>query len=241
MRAFLLAVGFLLVAASPAAAASARVWVTTPDGAEKLHDRGSVAFAPGGSDALTISVDPSRRYQSMDGFGASITDSSGRVLFGLSKPQRDAAMRSLFADNRLSFLRQPIGASDFVAGPHYTAHTLPGGALATFVWKAPLDDGYRLLDPPTGPEEPVDDDAVTAWTGSAFDLDLGHAQRVRRVVIDAGTAAPPGAATLSIGGRQWPAEGSGQLTTFDIPATQARHLRIAFSAPATVADVRTYR
>ena len=27
-------------------------------------------------------------------------------------------------------------------------YTLPGGALATFVWKAPLDDGYRLLDPP---------------------------------------------------------------------------------------------
>ena len=592
MRAFLLTVGFLLLAASPAAAASARVWVTTPDGAEKMHDRGAVAFAPGGSDALTISVDPSRRYQSMDGFGASITDSSAQVLYGMSRSQRNAAMHSLFADDKLSFLRQPIGASDFVAGPHYTYddvpagetdyrlrhfsidhdrkqilpllrqalrlnpqikvigspwsppawmktnqdlvggrlidsprvydayarylvkfvraykregvpiyaltvqnepqnrkpsgypgmdmpvaqqanliaslgpklrragfrtkilgydhnwsthendvattppgedaeteyptkllmtkaarwiagtayhcyagepsrqtelqkrfpgkgiwftecsgshgaadppaqffsdtlkwhtrnvvlgvtrnwgksvvnwnlalrpdggphnggcdtctgvitvdgdnwsqnaeyftlghlarfvkpgaqriastsfgttgwngqimdvafrnrdgstalvvhnenddprtfavaqggasfdYTLPGGALATFTWKADLDDGYRLLDPPAGPAEVVDDDAVTTWSGDTFDLDLGGTQRVRRVVLDTGTASAPGPATLSIGGSQWSAEGTGQLTTFDIPATQARYLRIAFGAPATVADVRIYR
>ena len=593
MRAIVLAVGFLLAAVSPAAASSARVWVTTPDGAEKMHDRGTVDFHPGGSSALTVSVDPSRRYQSMDGFGASITDSSARVLYRLSKPQREAAMRSLFADDKLSFLRQPMGASDFVEGPHYTyddvpagqtdyrlrhftiAHdrkeilpllrralalnpklkvmgtpwsppawmktnrslvggrlidspriydayaryfvkfvraykragvpiyaltlqnepqnrnpnaypgmdmpvrqeakliealgpklkraglrtkllgydhnweehpndvantppgedpeteyptelldsragrwlagtafhcyagdvkrqtelqhrfprkgvwftecsgshgptdppaqvfsdtlkwhtrnlvlgvtrnwgktvvnwnlaldpnggphnggcdtctgvltvgpgdtfsqnaeyftlghlarfvapgaeriastsfgttgwngqimdvafrnrdgstalvvhnenddprtfavaqggssfdyTLPGGALATFVWKAPLDDGYRLLDPPRGPDEAVDDDATTTWSGSDLNLDLGRTQRVRRVVVDAGTAAAPGPATLTIGGETWTAKGDGQLTTFDIPATQARYLRVAFSTPATVADVRIYR
>src|SRR3954447_7358986 len=120
MRAFVLTVGFLLAAVSPAAASSARVWVTTPDGAEKMHDRGTVDFRPGGSSALTISVDPSRRYQSMDGFGASITDSSAPVLARLDARPRDAAMRRLFADDKLSFLRQPMGASDFVAGPHYT-------------------------------------------------------------------------------------------------------------------------
>ena len=600
MRAFLLTVGFLLVAASPAAAASAEVWVTTPDGAEKMHDRGTVDFAPGGSDALTVSVDPSRRYQSMDGFGASITDSSARVLYELSKPQRDAAMHSLFADNRLSFLRQPIGASDFVAGPHYTYddvpagrtdyrlrrfsidhdreqilpllrqalrlnpqikvigspwsppawmktnqslvggrlidsprvydayarylvkfvraykregvpiyaltvqnepqnrtpkgypgmdmpvaqqarliaalgpklrragfrtkilgydhnwsthpddikttppgedpeteyptkllqtraarwidgtafhcyagdparqtelqhrfrdkgvwftecsgshgaadppaqffadtlkwhtrnlvlgvtrnwgktvvnwnlalhpdggphnggcdtctgvitvdgdawsqnaeyftlghlarfvkpgatriastsfgttgwngqimdvafrnrdgstalvvhnendeprtfavaqggqsfdYTLPGGALATFVWKAQLDDGYRLLEPPSGPREAVDDDAVTTWTGDQLELDLGRTQRVRRVVLDTGAdrSAPPQGFTLSTSsdGANWQeaatGTGTGQLTTIDVPATQARYLRVELNAPATVADVRIYR
>jgi glucosylceramidase len=129
VRAVVLAVGFLLAAAMPAAAASptARVWVTTPDGAMKMSDRGSVAFAPGGSDALTISVDPSRRYQTMDGFGASITDSSAHVLSQLGPQARDAAMRSLFRTNRLSFLRQPMGASDFVAGDHYTYDDVPAG------------------------------------------------------------------------------------------------------------------
>ena len=594
MRAIVLAVGFLLAAVSPAAASSARVWVTTPDGAEKMHDRGTVDFHPGGSSALTVSVDPSRSYQSMDGFGASITDSSARVLYRLSKPQREAAMRSLFADDKLSFLRQPMGASDFVEGPHYTyddvpagktdyrlrhfsiahdrkeilpllrralalnpklkvmgtpwsppawmktnqslvggrlidspriydayaryfvkfvraykragvpiyaltlqnepqnrkpnaypgmdmpvrqeakliealgpklqraglrtkllgydhnweehpndvANTPPGedpeteyptdllksragrwlagtafhcyagdvkrqtelqhrfpqkgvwftecsgshgptdppaqvfsdtlkwhtrnlvlgvtrnwgktvvnwnlaldpnggphnggcdtctgvltvgpgdtfsqsaeyftlGHLARFVapgrradrqhlvrhhrleradhgrrvpqprrldrarrpqrerrpadvrrragrarrsttrcraarsrrscGRPPLDDGYRLLDPPSGPTEAVDDDATTTWSGSDLNLDLGRTQRVRRVVVDAGTAAPPGPATLTIGGKTWTADGGGQLTTFDIPATQARYLRVAFATPATVADVRIYR
>ena len=120
-------------------------------------------------------------------------------------------------------------------------YTLPGGALATFVWKAPLDDGYQLLDPPSGPKELVDDDAVTTWTGNEFDLDLGRTQRVRRIVVDTGAGSPPGPATLSIGGAHWSATGTGQLTTFDIPATQARYLRIAFDAPATVADARIYR
>jgi glucosylceramidase len=122
-RALVLAICAALGAAAPAAAApapAAHVWVTTPDGALKMSDRGSVPFRPGGSDALTISVDPSREYQTMEGFGASITDSSAHVLYRLDRPARDAAMRSLFAENRLSILRQPIGSSDFVAGPHYT-------------------------------------------------------------------------------------------------------------------------
>ena len=111
-------------------------------------------------------------------------------------------------------------------------YTLPGGALATFVWKAPLDDGYRLLDPPSGPTEAVDDDATTTLERHAtLDLDLGRAQRVRRVVVDAGTARRlPARRPLTIGGKHWTADGTGQLTTFDIPATQARYLRVAFSA-----------
>ena len=58
------------------AAPSAHAWVTTVDGASRLSDRGDVPFRGGGSKNLTITVDPSRAYQGMDGFGASITDSS---------------------------------------------------------------------------------------------------------------------------------------------------------------------
>ena len=127
-RALTLAACGVVVAVAPAAAApDAHVWVTTPDGAMRLADRGAVSFRPGGSDALTISVDPSRRYQSMDGFGASITDSSAHVLSRIGAPARDAAMRSLFRSDRLSFLRQPMGASDFVAGDFYTYDDEPAG------------------------------------------------------------------------------------------------------------------
>src|SRR4051812_12158624 len=34
----------------------AHVWVTTPDGSERMHDRGTVAFTKGGSHRLTITV-----------------------------------------------------------------------------------------------------------------------------------------------------------------------------------------
>jgi glucosylceramidase len=103
--------------------------VTTPDGALKLSDQRSVAFQPGGSSALTITVDPSRGYQRMDGFGAAITDSAASVLYRLDKPTRDATMADLFGrtGDRLSVLRQPMGSSDFVAGPHYTYDDVPAG------------------------------------------------------------------------------------------------------------------
>ncbi len=121
-----------LAVAAPALAAppSARVWVTTPDGALKLSHRGPADFRPGGSQNLTISVDPSRSYQTMDGFGASITDSSAHVLYRLDRRTRDATMRRLFSPTEgdgLSFLRQPMGASDFVAGDFYTYDDLAPG------------------------------------------------------------------------------------------------------------------
>jgi hypothetical protein len=47
-----------------------------------------------------------------------------------------------------------------------------------------LDDGDRLLDPPRGPAEAVDDDATATWTGDALELDLGRPQPVRRLVLD---------------------------------------------------------
>ncbi len=118
---------------------SARVWVTSADRAELMHDRGTVAFGTGPSGELTITVDPSRTYQTMDGFGASITDSSAAVLYRLDPAARERAMRSLFDPVRgigVSALRQPIGSSDFTDEPHYTYDDMPAGqtdfALAHF-------------------------------------------------------------------------------------------------------------
>jgi glucosylceramidase len=109
---------------------SAHAWVTTADGASRMSDRGDVPFHRGGSKNLTITVDPSRVYQTMDGFGASITDSSAHVLYTLQGKARDGAMRDLFSPakgNGLSVLRQPMGASDFVAGGFYTYDDLAPG------------------------------------------------------------------------------------------------------------------
>ena len=65
------------------------------------------------------------------GFGASITDSSARLI--ASSPHRDAIMRdcSTRGGLGLSYLRQPMGASDFVAGAHYTYDDVPPGRPTT--------------------------------------------------------------------------------------------------------------
>jgi glucosylceramidase len=68
------------------------VWVTTPDRQLELSDQGTVPFTAATSDQLTITVDPSRSFQTVQGFGASLTDSSATVLYRLDQPERDAAM-----------------------------------------------------------------------------------------------------------------------------------------------------
>jgi glucosylceramidase len=119
----------------PAGPPRAHVWLTTPDGTQRLSDQGSVAFHRGGSAAPgsaapTITVDPSRSYQRMVGFGASITDSSAHVLYRLDPATRSATMRDLFSASTgdgLAVLRQPMGASDFVQGDFYTYDDVPTG------------------------------------------------------------------------------------------------------------------
>src|SRR5690348_2183055 len=119
--------------AAPARAAgrlSAPVWITTPDGALKMSDQGTVAFGSTAPTVPTAVVDDSRTFQTMTGFGGSITDSSAVVLYRLSPAARDATMRDLFDPvhgDGLSLLRQPVGASDFVATAAYTYDDLPAG------------------------------------------------------------------------------------------------------------------
>jgi glucosylceramidase len=123
----LLAAALAAALIAPAAAQAhdgARVFVTTPDRSMQLSDEGVLKFRPG---APTISVDPSRSFQTMEGWGASITDSSAAVLYRLDKRTRDRAMAALFQTDRLSYLRQPMGASDFVDEPHYTYDDVPAG------------------------------------------------------------------------------------------------------------------
>jgi glucosylceramidase len=112
----MLAAGTAIVVtqASPAlAATTASVWLTTPDRTNQLTKKGDVAFGTAGSGS-TITVNPNTSYQSMVGFGASFTDSSANLIYNSSA--RTSVMNALFNPSSgigLSFLRQPLGASDF--------------------------------------------------------------------------------------------------------------------------------
>ena len=72
---------FLLCLSFPAQAAPrVKVWLTTADGKEHLSRQSDLSFGEDGrSGAHTIVIDEHTRYQAMDGFGASLTDSSTSV------------------------------------------------------------------------------------------------------------------------------------------------------------------
>ena len=102
--------------------------MTTGDQSNLLTEQPPSAFGAPVQGDPTITVDPSQTFQRMEGFGASLTDSSAHLL--ADSPYRDQIMRDLFDPTSgigLSYLRQPMGASDFVAGPHYTYDDLSPG------------------------------------------------------------------------------------------------------------------
>jgi glucosylceramidase len=84
---------------------------------ESLELKPPLTFHSERSAALTILVNESVRYQEIDGFGASLTESSAWLLKRkLSDAQRRAALEMLFDRKKglgLSILRQRMGASDF--------------------------------------------------------------------------------------------------------------------------------
>jgi glucosylceramidase len=117
----------LLAVPSPARAAgeSVNIWLTTTsDSAGRAVTRGlqqqsPIAFAAGtGTGSATITVDEGRTFQQFEGAGASFTDTAAWLMNSsgaLSSATRTDTMRRLFDPSTgigLSFLRNPMGASD---------------------------------------------------------------------------------------------------------------------------------
>jgi glucosylceramidase len=106
-----------------------------------LQTQPSVSFSTGGSSSgLVITVDATTQYQQVDGFGGSLTDSSAWLIWNkLSSSQQATLMQQLFSPSAgigISFLRQPMGATDFSASGNYSYDDAPAGqtdpSLANF-------------------------------------------------------------------------------------------------------------
>jgi glucosylceramidase len=106
--------------------------VTTGDQTKLLQSQPTVQFSSGGqATSLIITVDQGTTYQPIDGFGASLTDSSAWVIWNkLDSSQQAALMQSLFSPTSgigISLLRQPMGASDFSASGNYSYDDVSAG------------------------------------------------------------------------------------------------------------------
>ncbi len=124
----------VLVGASVGAlpARAVNVWITFGDKTQLLKQQSDVLFQSGtGSGGTYIGVVPTTTYQSIDGFGAAMTDSSAWLLQNkMSAAQRDKLMRQLFSPTSgigLDYLRVPAGASDFTASGFYSYNDNPPG------------------------------------------------------------------------------------------------------------------
>jgi hypothetical protein len=83
----------------------------------------------------TITIDPAVTFQAIEGFGASVTDSSAWLIHEfLNASERQAVLTDLFDPVEgigLSYLRQPMGASDFRL-QEYSYDDLPAGVTSVY-------------------------------------------------------------------------------------------------------------
>ena len=113
-----------------ASAQTVTVYQTNADQSLLLSNRPAVSFGSSGGSS-TITVNPNTKYQQMDGFGASMTDSSAYLIYNkLSSSQQSALMQWFFNSSSgigLNWLRQPMGASDFSAQGNFSYDDMPSG------------------------------------------------------------------------------------------------------------------
>lgn len=105
------------------------VWLTTPDQNQKLNQQVDLTFSTGNETGIILDIDDSITYQTIDGFGASMTGSSAYLIqTQLNSTQRDQLLNDFFTDTgiSLSMLRHSIGASDFNLSS-YTYNDIPQG------------------------------------------------------------------------------------------------------------------
>ena len=123
---------------------------STEDLRESLAEKAALQFGAVRTAALTITVDDSVRYQQIDGFGASLTDSSAWLLWNkLSATQRKETLEMLFSPSKgigLSVLRQPMGASDF-ALEDYSYDDVPRGESDPELKKFSIDRDRGYIIP----------------------------------------------------------------------------------------------
>ncbi len=103
----------------PAPILPVQVWTTSGDGSSLLSAR-TIDFAQGKNEAFpVIQIDTAHRFQTVDGFGYTLTGGSATLLHGMEATKRAAILQELFGKNAnsisVSYLRISIGASDLDA------------------------------------------------------------------------------------------------------------------------------
>jgi glucosylceramidase len=91
-------------------------WITSGDQTKLLQQQTAVSFGTNsGSNPSTVTVNPSTTYQTMDGFGYTLTEGSCEVISGMTATQQNQLLNDLYNPStglNASVVRISIGASD---------------------------------------------------------------------------------------------------------------------------------
>jgi len=126
----LLLVGALLIAAVTLPAQEVARTVSSLAG-DRLTEKSPLRFQPAPAGLRTpLRVEESRRFQRMDGFGASFLEAGMICLNRLPPAEQEKVLQALFdpvAGAGFSAMKTPLAGTDFMsAGPWYTYDDTPG-------------------------------------------------------------------------------------------------------------------
>lgn len=118
-------------------------WLTKGDQTVKLQKQsGILAFGTSANVYSTIEVNEAQQYQTVDGFGYTLTGGSAEVINQLTASKKKELLQELFGSGEsaiaISYIRISIGASDLNASP-FSYNDLPAGATDLTLSKFSLD------------------------------------------------------------------------------------------------------
>ncbi len=110
--------------------ASISSWLTKGDKSALLQKQNDLTFGTVSNPYLIIDVDSSQTFQSIDGFGYSLTGGSAYLINRLGASEKASLLQELFGNNEnsigVSYLRISIGASDLNASV-FSYDDMPSG------------------------------------------------------------------------------------------------------------------
>ena len=127
---FLLLLVLASCADEPKETAQAELWLTTLDQQSLLEQRSLEVIPVDDTTEATITIDTSRTFQEIDGFGYTLTGGSALHINKMSDSARTALLQELFGTGEneigVSYLRLSIGASDLNEAP-FSYNDVPEG------------------------------------------------------------------------------------------------------------------
>jgi glucosylceramidase len=142
---------FLLVLSLVTRAQEAKLWITKSDQSILFQKQfNKSAFGPITNTLPSIYVDDTKRFQTMDGFGYTLTGGSAQLLARMNTTDRAQLLQELFATDQnnigVSYLRISIGASD-LSDHVFTYDDMPAGKTDPTLSQFTLAEEQKELIP----------------------------------------------------------------------------------------------